>query len=85
MDTCIQEEYGKGKLRLEVGLFEELGTVVRNKNKKWQFEEGMAGLPLLQLTGGIREEGTDKVRRLRVNKEDGDRLQHSPAGAVDQQ
>lgn len=34
---------GWGKLRLEVGLFEELGTVVRNKNKKWQFEEGMAG------------------------------------------
>lgn len=45
----------------------------------------MAGLPLLQLTGGIREEGTDKVRRLRVNKEDEDSLQHSPAGAVDQQ
>lgn len=35
----------------------------------------MAGLPLPRLTGGTREEG--KVRRWRVNKEDGERPQYS--------
>lgn len=33
----------------------------------------MVGEPRLQLTGGVRQEGSDKVGSVRVNKEDGDR------------
>lgn len=38
----------------------------------------MAGRPLPQLTGGTREEGSDKVRRWRLNKEGGDESRELP-------
>lgn len=47
------------------------GIKIKSGNLKRKGQR-MAGLPLPQLAGGIREEGFDKVRRLRVNKEDGE-------------